>query len=61
VQGSQFVSTGGDNTHFVQVGNNGAPPIPATDNAGIIWFQASDNTIKVTKGNGAVGTVSVTW
>jgi hypothetical protein len=61
VQGSQFVSTGGDNTHFVQVGNTGAPPIPATDNAGIIWFQASDNTIKVTSPTGAVGTVSVSW
>lgn len=61
VQGSQFVSTGGDNTHFVQVPNSGTPPIPATDNAGIIWFSTADNTLKITKSDGSIGSVTITW
>jgi len=61
VSAQQFSTTGTDNTFFVQVANSGTPPIPATDNAGMIWFSTADNTLKVTNAAGAVGSVTVSW
>jgi len=61
ITAQQYATTGTDNNFFVQVANSGPPPIPATDNAGMIWFSTADNTLKVTNSAGAVGTVSVTW
>jgi hypothetical protein len=51
VQGSQFVSTGVDNTHFTQAANTGRPPIPATDNAGICHYNTTSHVYECYTGS----------
>jgi len=61
ITAQQYATDGVDGEFFIQVANSTAPTIPATDNAGIIWFDTSDNTVKVTNADGAIGTVTVSW
>jgi len=37
----QFNTTGGDNTHYVHLGNSADPTVPATDNAGILQYNTT--------------------
>jgi hypothetical protein len=57
----QYSTTCADNECFIQASNTGRPPVPATDNAGIFHFNATDNVLEVTNSLGAWGTVAVSW
>lgn len=61
VTAQQFASSGGDGTHYAQIANTTAPAVPATDNAGIMYFKTGDSKLYITNSTGVFGYVTVTY
>jgi hypothetical protein len=59
ITGLQVNTSGGDNTHFAHLGNNGDIAVPATDNAGIIWYNATLERWRITVADGAIDNLAV--
>jgi hypothetical protein len=59
ITGLQVNTSGGDNTHFAHLGNTGDIAVPATDNAGILWYNATLERWRVTGTDGAIDNLAV--
>ena len=55
----QFNTTGGDNTHFAHLGNTGDITVPATDNAGLVWFNQNLNKWRITRDGGTIDNLAL--
>jgi hypothetical protein len=59
ITGLQVNTSGGDNTHFAHLGNTGDITVPASDNAGILWYNATLEKWRVTVAAGSIDNLAV--